>query len=64
MLLHHLQFYDELSIENQTGIQIEWIQDKFGWMLGQIHTLYGIPPLRDHSKPWHQRLFDAIDWLE
>jgi hypothetical protein len=60
----HLQFYDELSIENQTGIQSEWIQDKFDWMLRQIYQLYGIPPLREHSKPWHQNLFDAIDWIE
>jgi hypothetical protein len=60
----HLQFYDELSIENQTGIQSEWIQDKFDWMLRQIYKLYGIPPLREHSKPWHQKLFDAIDWIE
>jgi hypothetical protein len=60
----HLQFYDKLSIENQTGIQSEWIQDKFDWMLRQIYKLYGIPPLREHSKPWHQRLFDAIDWID
>jgi hypothetical protein len=56
----HLQFYDELSIENQTGIESEWMQDKFDWMLQQIY----IPPLREYSKPWHQKLFDAIDWIK